>query len=151
MIAGISVVFDQLTKWLVTEHFSLLDVETVVPGFDLVLRYNKGAAFSFLAGASGWQRGFLIGLAVLVCTSIIVWLTRLPVAERAEGVGFALILGGALGNLMDRIVYGHVIDFISLYYKEWAWPAFNLADSAICCGVTLLLITILRSSQVKVP
>jgi len=139
---GISVLvigLDQFTKYLSTLHLALVNSIPVFPGFDLTLRHNTGAAFNLLAGASGWQRWFFIGLALVVGVVIYIWLSKLSPKEKQEGLALSLILGGAIGNLIDRIVNGQVTDFILLYYKEWQWPVFNLADTAICIGVLLLV------------
>lgn len=133
------IVLDQVSKYLARHFIHFSESIAVVPGFDLTLRYNTGAAFSFLADGSGWQRWFLVGLALAVSVMLIIWLIRLPSKEKLEGLSFSLILGGALGNLIDRIFYGHVVDFILLYYKHWEWPAFNVADSAITVGVALFV------------
>jgi len=138
ILTAITLLLDQISKWLVTHTLQLYESIKVFPGFDLSLQYNKGAAFSFLAQESGWQRWFFIGLAALLSTGIFLWITHLNEKEKIEGLGLALILGGAIGNLIDRVVFGHVIDFILLYYKTWQYPAFNIADSAICVGVVLL-------------
>ncbi len=129
---------DQFTKYLSTTYLKLMDSIPVLPGFDLTLRYNTGAAFSFLANESGWQRWFFIALGLLVSLIIVGWLGKLSFKDKQEGFALALILGGAIGNLIDRIIHGHVIDYLLLYYKTWEWPAFNLADAAICIGVMLL-------------
>jgi signal peptidase II len=131
---------DQFTKFQVTEALALYQRMPVVPFIDLVRLHNTGAAFSFLADASGWQNWLFTGVAVVVSAGILWWLTRLP--RRGKGVlalGLALLLGGAIGNLIDRVLYGYVVDFILLHYGAWSYPAFNVADSAITCGVALLL------------
>ncbi len=142
-VAALVIGLDQLTKWL-ADHY-LVDGEplSVLPSFNLTLAYNTGAAFSFLADAGGWQRWFFAGLAVLVSGFIYAWLRRLPSEEKVTAFALTLILGGALGNLIDRLYLGYVIDFIDVYYRHYHWPAFNLADSAITVGATLLVITTL--------
>ena len=138
---------DQLTKIAAEAELQLHEAVPVMPFFNLMLAYNEGAAFSFLSDAGGWQRWLFSGLAVVISLVITFWLRRLSPAERLTGFGLALILGGAIGNLFDRLAYGHVIDFIQLYYDRWYWPAFNLADSAITVGVVLLLIDGLVTKQ----
>ena len=138
---------DQLTKIAAEAELQLHEAVPVMPFFNLMLAYNEGAAFSFLSDAGGWQRWLFSGLAVVISLVITFWLRRLSPAERLTGFGLALILGGAIGNLIDRLAYGHVIDFIQLYYDRWYWPAFNLADSAITVGVVLLLIDGLVTKQ----
>lgn len=140
-LSGLVIMLDQLTKLLADRFLSMHSVKTIVPGFfDLVLAYNTGAAFSFLSDAGGWQRWAFTALAIAVSVLLILWLKRLPPSEKLTAIALALILGGAIGNLIDRILYGHVIDFIHWFYKDFSWPAFNLADSAITLGATLLII-----------
>ncbi len=144
-LSGLVVALDQLTKVLAEGLLRLYEAVPVLPSFNLTLMYNRGAAFSFLSQASGWQRWFFSVLAVLVSGVLIVWLYRLQAAQRWTAVSLSLILGGAVGNLIDRLLYGHVIDFIQVYYGEWYWPAFNIADSAISVGVAMLLIDMIRA------
>ena len=120
-------------------------LSSVLPSFNFMLTYNTGAAFSFLAGAGGWQRWFFLGLGSLVSIGLIIWLRRLKPGEKWLAVALALILGGAVGNLIDRAWLGQVIDFIQLYYDRWYWPAFNVADSAITVGAALLVLDSLWS------
>lgn len=138
---------DQLTKHLITHSFSLWDTVTIIPDFfDFTLRHNTGAAYNLLANASGWQRWFLIGVALVVCGVIIAWLYKLSTKEKLEGFALALILSGAIGNLIDRIQYGYVIDFILVHYHAHEFPAFNVADSAISIGVVLLIPALFKKS-----
>lgn len=146
IVSAIVVGFDQITKYLSTQHLTLVDKIKVFPGFDLTLRHNTGAAFNFLANAAGWQRWFFIGLALVVSSIIYVWLGRLTAKDKQEAFALSLILGGAVGNLLDRVTYGYVTDFILLYYKHWEWPAFNVADSAIFLGVVFLLPTLFKKN-----
>jgi signal peptidase II len=138
-LSALVVVLDQITKVLATAHLVLHEPVAVVPFFDLTLTHNTGAAFSFLSQAGGWQRWFFVGVALAVSTALVTWLTRVPPGDRRVAGGLALVLGGALGNLVDRLALGYVVDFIDLHYGGWHWPAFNLADSAISVGVALLL------------
>jgi len=140
-IAGLVVALDQLSKAWVVGHFRPMEVWRLLPVFNLTLRYNRGAAFSFLDAASGWQRWFFAGLALAVGAAIIVWLRRIDARlQRLLTVGLSLILAGALGNLVDRLRIGHVIDFIEVHWHEAYFPAFNVADSAITVGAALLLL-----------
>lgn len=139
-IAVAVILLDQLTKALILGALQLGESRSVTSFFNLVRVHNTGAAFSFLAGASGWQRWFFVGLALLVIGVLVAWLRRLPRGEGRLALALALILGGAAGNLIDRVLYGHVIDFIDLYYRDWHWPTFNIADSAITIGAALLLV-----------
>ncbi len=131
---------DQLSKQLVETRFSLYEVQPLTPFLNLTLAYNEGAAFSFLSDQGGWQRWLFIALASLVSLVLTLWMARLDREDRTLACALALVLGGALGNLLDRVLFGHVIDFIDLYYRQWHWPAFNLADSAITAGVLLLMV-----------
>jgi signal peptidase II len=135
---------DQVTKCWVLSSISLSERVYVLPFFDLTLRYNTGAAFNFLAQAGAWAPWFLGTVAVLVSLIIVVSLRRLAREKRWLAAALALILGGALGNLLDRFYHGYVVDFILLYAGQWQWPAFNIADSAICVGATMLIIAVLK-------
>lgn len=139
------VILDQVSKVWINTHLSFNQPVAVLPFFDLRLLYNTGAAWSILANAGGWQRWFLSGLAIIISLLIVIWLSRLTRQQWWLACTLALILGGAVGNLIDRLIYGHVIDFIDIYYQQWHWPAFNLADSAISVGAVMLLIEALFS------
>ncbi|MDE2344988.1 MAG: lipoprotein signal peptidase, partial [Gammaproteobacteria bacterium] len=132
---------DRLSKYLVATHLGLDETLVLLPVFNLTLLHNSGAAWSFLASASGWQRWLFMALALLVSAGIIVWLRFLPRGwHRWRAAALALVLGGALGNAMDRIWYGYVIDFIQVHYHGWYYPAFNVADSAITVGAAMLIL-----------
>lgn len=140
LLSAAVVLVDQITKLEVVDSLVLYQRVPVLPFLDLVRLHNTGAAFSFLAGASGWQNWLFTGVAVLVSAVVTWWLVHLP--ARGKGwlaLGLALLLGGAIGNLIDRLAYGYVVDFILVYWREWAYPAFNVADSAITVGVALVL------------
>ena len=138
------IVLDQLTKYLATDLLVYAEPVAVVPFFNLTLLHNTGAAFSFLSDAGGWQRWFFAILAIGVSSGIVVWISRLEAQQRWLAIALALIVGGALGNLWDRLYFGYVVDFIQIYYQndsgQWYWPAFNIADSAISVGAVMLLI-----------
>jgi signal peptidase II len=138
LVAAVVAVLDQTTKLLVQAHIRPGEVVYLLPFLDLVLVFNRGAAFSFLAGASGWQREFFIAVAI-GASALIVYLLRRHADERLFCAGLALILGGALGNLWDRVALGHVVDFVLLHAYGWHWPAFNVADSAITVGAGTLI------------
>ncbi len=140
-LAGVIIGLDQFTKWLAEQYLVYGEPVPVLPLFNLTLAYNTGAAFSLLAEAGGWQRWLFAGLALVVSVIIIAWLRRLGPKERLTGLALTLILSGALGNLIDRLYLGYVIDFIDVYYGSYHWPAFNIADSAITVGATLLVIS----------
>lgn len=143
ILAGIIVCSDQITKWLLLTSVDLTQSIPLIPGLNLQLAFNQGAAFGFLAEHSGWQRLFFIGITILVVTSIIIWLIKLSKKEVLDGIALSVILGGALGNLVDRIRFGYVVDFIDVYYRHWHWYTFNIADIAICCGTAILLYTLI--------
>jgi len=135
------IVLDQVTKHWVEASLVYHQLVPVIDGFfSLTLTYNEGAALSFLADAGGWQRWFFILLAVLIVAVLVVWLKRLPRTAAWTALALALIIGGAIGNVIDRLVLGHVIDFLLFYYQQWAWPAFNLADSAITVGAIIFVV-----------
>jgi signal peptidase II len=138
-LSAVVIVLDQLSKWLAETRLTLHEPLALLPSLNLTLMYNTGAAFSFLSDAGGWQRWLFTGLAVIVSVGLVIWLARLPSQQSWVAAALALILGGALGNVIDRIRLGHVIDFIQVYYSEWYFPAFNAADSAITLGVAILL------------
>jgi signal peptidase II len=135
----LAVILDQGSKLVIDSSMRLYQSIPVMPFFNLTYVHNTGAAFSFLSEAGGWQRWFFAGLAILISAVIAVWLTRLKPNERLLAVALSLVLGGAIGNLIDRLAYGYVIDFLDVYYGAWHWPAFNIADSAITLGVILML------------
>jgi signal peptidase II len=137
-VAAVIVAADLATKALVQASLAPGERIPVIPFADLVLVFNTGAAFSFLAGAGGWQRGFFIAVAI-AAVALIVWLLSRHSGERLFCAGLALILGGALGNLWDRVVLGHVVDFVLAHAYGYHWPAFNVADSAITVGAGLLI------------
>lgn len=135
------ILLDQLSKWLVAGHLAVYDSIRVLPVFNLVLIHNPGAAWSFLASASGWQRWFFTILALVVSAAIVVWLRFLPRRDfRWRSCALALVLAGALGNVIDRLWHGYVIDFLQFHYQGWYYPAFNLADSAITVGAAMLIL-----------
>ena len=140
LASAVIVVLDLWTKSLASETLTLYRPVQVTSWLNLTLAHNYGAAFSFLSDAGGWQRWLFTGLASVVTVVLIVWLFRLPREEKLTAAALGLIIGGAVGNLADRINHGYVVDFIDVFYRDWHWPAFNVADSAITVGVTLLLI-----------
>ena len=146
-LALLILVADQATKWLARSSIELHQMVPVLPFLDLTLTYNLGAAFSFLSDAGGWQRWFFSALAATVSVVLVVWITRLRPGERMLGAGLALILGGAVGNLWDRLALGGVVDFIYLNWRGWDWPAFNVADSAITGGAVLFAVHTLREGR----
>jgi signal peptidase II len=142
-IALAVILLDQLTKTLILGDFQLGESRAVTSFFNVVRVHNTGAAFSFLAGAAGWQRWFFVGLG-LAAAIFIVWLLRRHGGQRLFGWALALILGGAVGNVVDRLMHGYVVDFIQVHHRGWYFPSFNIADSAITVGAALLIIDELR-------
>lgn len=138
VVAGIVIALDQATKYAILARFSYGEVRPVTDFFNLVLVYNPGAAFSFLADHSGWQRWFFIVLALVISAWMLTLMWRHR-AEKLQPLAFALIVGGALGNVIDRFNFGAVVDFLYFHIGPYGWPAFNLADSAITLGVALML------------
>jgi signal peptidase II len=150
LLSVLVVLADQASKYYISQHFGEFEHITLLPVLDVTRMHNVGAAFSFLASASGWQRWVFIGLAGVVSVGIIVWLLRLK--ERAHlllACGLALVLGGALGNVIDRIRLGYVIDFIHFHWDRAYFPAFNVADSAITVGAACLLLDALFEGKRK--
>ncbi len=139
-LAAVLILLDQLTKWIAVTSLSFGQRIPAIEGFfDFTLVYNRGAAFSFLASAGGWQRWFFIGIGIAAAV-FIVWMLARHGSQRMFSVALTLILAGAVGNVIDRIWQGKVTDFLLLYWRDWYWPAFNLADSAITCGAALLIL-----------
>lgn len=144
------IIADQITKHLVTKHLVYQQANEIISGLNLTLVHNTGAAFSFLSEAGGWQRWFFVVLTSAVSLGLIYWLGTLAKQRIWLAVALALVLGGALGNLWDRIMLGYVIDFIDVYYAQWHWPAFNVADSSICAGAGMLIIDAIWFDQAEV-
>lgn len=140
ILAVVVVILDYWTKHLASQNLILYRPMPVTGWFNLTLAHNEGAAFSLLADAGGWQRWFFTTVAVVISGVLLVWLWRLPNRSRLLPSALMLVLGGAIGNTIDRIRYGYVVDFLDVHYQGWHWPAFNIADSAIVLGVILLLI-----------
>ncbi len=140
---------DQFTKALVLKNIELYQAIQILPFFNLTHVYNYGAAFSFLHDANGWQRWFFTVIAFTVSGFVLWWLKQTTKPQIMVPVAFSLIIGGALGNAYDRLILGYVVDFLVLYYQQWQWPAFNVADSAICLGALLLLIDMFKNKEEK--
>lgn len=138
-LSAIVIALDLYTKHLIQLSFSFGEHVPVTSYFDLVRYHNTGAAFSFLANAGGWQHWFFVSISV-IASAVMVYLLTKHTHNKLFCLGIALVLGGALGNLYDRLTLGYVVDFLFFYYQQWAWPAFNVADSAICVGVGLLFL-----------
>lgn len=145
LLSLVVVVIDQWTKWLAENKLNFLEpVPVIEPVLNWTLAYNYGAAFSFLADQAGWQKWFFAGLALMMSLFLIVYLLKAPRKAKLLSLGLALVLGGAIGNLIDRLLHGHVIDFIHVHYADvWHYPIFNIADIGICIGVALIVIDML--------
>ena len=145
--AALLVMLDQASKLAVLRLLEPHQTIPVVPGFNLTLAFNRGASFSFLADAGGWQRWLFSGISLAASVIIVILLRRTPPADRLNGLGLSLVLGGAVGNLIDRLWLGHVVDFFDVYYRAWHFPAFNIADSAISIGAALLVLGMWRQER----
>jgi signal peptidase II len=142
------IALDQWTKSLISRHLDLFESVTLLPVLDFMRLHNEGAAFSMLSTASGWQRGFFIGFALVVSGALLVWILRLPLHGRHRlAAALSLVMGGALGNVIDRVRLGHVVDFIRVHWGDWYYPAFNVADSAITIGAGLLILDTLLTPK----
>ena len=146
-VSAVVIVIDMLTKTWASDNLVLFKPLSIFPGLNFTLMHNEGAAFSFLSDASGWQRWFFSVIALVVSAVIIVWMKRLHKNQILLAIALALILGGALGNVWDRLMLGYVVDFIDVYYANSHWPAFNIADSAITIGAVILGIDAIRSHK----
>ena len=152
LLSALVVLVDQLTKAYISRHYGEFEFTTLLPVLDITRMHNVGSAFSFLAGASGWQRWLFIALAVGVSIAIVVWLFRMPRSKVLLAAGLSLVLGGAIGNVIDRIRLGYVVDFIHFHWDRAYFPAFNVADSAITVGAAFLLLDALfepKGAKVK--
>jgi signal peptidase II len=147
LLSAAVVALDQLSKLMVERHLALFQSVTVLPVLQITRLHNTGAAFSFLADEAGWQRWLFTGLALIVAVALIRWLRLIDRGARMLASAVALILGGAIGNVIDRLRLGHVIDFINAHWDQHYFPAFNVADSAICIGAGLLLLDTWLSSR----
>lgn len=151
MLALVVVVLDQLTKFGASAALNYAEPVAIFPGLNFTLAHNTGAAFSLLSDASGWQRWFFAAIALVVSVVITAWLRQIDDEERWLPLALSLILGGAIGNFIDRLNLGYVVDFIQVYYKTWYWPAFNIADSAICVGAVVLVLSGWRQAPKDQP
>ena len=146
-LSALVVALDLATKAIASHYLLLYQPVPVFPGFNWTLAHNSGAAFSFLASESGWQRWFFSVIALVVSIGITIWIKRLAPTQTWLAMALALVLGGAIGNLWDRVTLGYVVDFIDVYYQQSHWPAFNIADSAICVGAVMLVIDSFRGER----
>lgn len=142
-------VIDLFTKYLVVSCFELYESVNILPVFNLTYVRNYGAAFSFLADRSGWQKSFFIGLALIISAVLIYFLAQNKVTQKLQNSAYALIIGGALANAADRFYRGFVVDFFDFYWQQWHYPVFNVADIAICIGAGLLALDAFKNSEKK--
>ena len=145
----ILVIADQLTKMMVLGSLKLYESIEITSFFSLTHVHNYGAAFSFLADEDGWQQYFLVSISVIASIAIILWMSKTSAKQPYKLIALSLILSGAIGNLIDRAVFGFVIDFINLHYQDFYWPVFNVADTAITLGVILLLLVDFKQDKAK--
>jgi len=146
-ITVVIIALDLWTKALVSSSFAVGEVSPVFPGFNMVLYHNYGAAFSLLSDAGGWQRWFFTGISSLISLALFVWMLRLGKQQTILAIAIGFVLGGALGNLYDRVTLGYVVDFLEFYIKDYYWPAFNIADSAVFIGASLFALDIYKEHQ----
>ena len=146
-ISLLVIILDQATKQIALAALPLHKAVNLFPGFDWYLIYNRGAAFSFLAGAGGWQRWFFMLTTTAISIIIFFWIKRAPPEEKITLISLSLILGGAIGNLIDRIYLGYVVDYIQVWLGSYAWPAFNIADASISVGAKILILSSLFQSE----
>ena len=149
-LSFVIIILDQITKLYAVQELILYQPVNIIPGLNLTLMHNTGAAFSFLSHAGGWQRWFFIGLGSLISIAIIIWMYGVPSSRRWLLTALTCVLGGALANLWDRVTLGYVIDFIEVYYQDLYWPAFNVADSAITIGAIMLVIDVLLFDDTEI-
>ncbi|MFP3029345.1 MAG: signal peptidase II [Arsenophonus sp.] len=142
-------IIDLSSKQLILNNFQLYESIPLMPYFNLAYVQNLGAAFSFLADKGGWQRWFFSFVAIIICVVLIVIMYRQSVKKKLSNITYALVIGGALGNLSDRLVYGFVVDFIDFYVCDWHWPTFNIADMAICSGALLIILDCFINTEKK--
>ena len=148
-ISAFIIVLDQITKYIVLTHLTEQSVIHVLPFLNFILRFNAGASFSFLGNASGWQVYLLSGISIFVSIILIIWLSRLPRSEWVLALPVSMVLGGALGNLIDRVRFGYVTDFIDFHVRNWHFATFNVADSAVTVGATWLVLRLLYESIIS--
>jgi signal peptidase II len=147
MLSAAIVAADQATKAIASSSLAFHERITVLPFFDWTLTHNTGIAFSMFNDGPGWTRYGLSAFALVVAAVFTAWLVRLPREDRWQAAALALIVGGAIGNVIDRLRFGHVVDFILLYWRDWHWPAFNIADSSIFVGAAILILGSFRHQE----
>ncbi len=148
-LSGLVVALDQFTKWLASSALGVGEQVELLPFLNWVLWHNDGAAFSLMSGLGGWQRWFFVALAAAFSVFIVFELRRLPVGDWMQGLGYGLILGGALGNMIDRLLTGHVVDFVLVHWRGYYFPAFNVADAALSCGAVFWVGCMIRDMRAE--
>lgn len=148
-LSAVAFILDLLTKYIVTQNFELYESVNILPIFNLTYARNTGAAFSFLADHSGWQKYFFIVLAIVISAVLVYFLKKNSASQKLQNSAYALIIGGALANMVDRAYNGFVVDFFDFYWKDWHYPVFNVADVAICIGAGLLALDAFKNSEKK--
>lgn len=146
-LSAVAFVLDLLTKYIVVQKFALYESVNILPVFNLTYVRNTGAAFSFLADHDGWQKFFFIGLAVVISSMLIYFMAKSEAAQKLQNAAYALIIGGALANAVDRAYNGYVIDFFDFYWRDWRYPVFNVADIAICVGAALIALDAFKQGK----
>ncbi|KGQ37535.1 signal peptidase II [Gallibacterium genomosp. 1] len=149
-LSVVAFILDLFTKWLVVSHFELYESVNILPIFNLTYVRNYGAAFSFLADHSGWQKYFFVLIAVVISALLLFWLAKTPRQKILLNSAYALIIGGALANMTDRLYHGFVVDFLDFYWQIYHYPVFNVADIAICVGAGLLILDYLKNERKQV-
>ena len=149
-LSVVAFILDLFTKWLVVSHFELYESVNILPIFNLTYVRNYGAAFSFLADHSGWQKYFFVLIAVVISALLLFWLAKTPRQKILVNSAYALIIGGALANMTDRLYHGFVVDFLDFYWQIYHYPVFNVADIAICVGAGLLILDYLKNERKQV-
>ena len=148
-LSAVAFILDLLTKYIVTQNFELYESVNILPIFNLTYARNTGAAFSFLADHSGWQKYFFIVLAIVISAVLVYFLKKNSAGQKLQNSAYALIIGGALANMVDRAYNGFVVDFFDFYWQDWHYPVFNVADVAICIGAGLLALDAFKNSEKK--
>ena len=148
-LSAVAFILDLLSKYIVTQNFELYESVNILPIFNLTYARNTGAAFSFLADHSGWQKYFFIVLAIVISTVLVYFLKKNSASQKLQNSAYALIIGGALANMVDRAYNGFVVDFFDFYWQDWHYPVFNVADIAICIGAGLLALDAFKNSEKK--
>ena len=146
-LSAVAFVLDLLTKYIVVQKFALYESVNILPVFNLTSVRNTGAAFSFLADHDGWQKFFFIGLAIVISSMLIYFMAKSEAAQKLQNAAYALIIGGALANAVDRAYNGYVIDFFDFYWRDWRYPVFNVADIAICVGAALIALDAFKQGK----